>query len=204
MRSGCGAGVDISTFSSALWSLGPWNKCLGKWKALYSWVLASVKVVTSLFLTVSCLLTREKKICRVDGINLANVGKARTLSRHKNILLHCFKDITDLKELNNICCKIPVALSTLNHRDGHSKGGRLSIVAIFPSFKCPADLTRGKCGKPATVTLPSGTFVAWIQTSLYITEYKSCVLFKSIYLSIYLPACLTTCHFHPIRKNIES
>lgn len=189
MGSGCGAGVDISTFSSALWSLGPWNKCLGKWKALYSWVLASVKVVTSLFLTVSCLLTRGKKICRVDGINLANVGKARTLSRHKNLLLNCFKDITDLKELNNIRCKIPVALSTLNHRNGNSKGGRLSIVAIFPSFKCPADLTRGKCRKTCHSYFAIWNFCC-LNSNIFIHNRVQIMCPVQIYLSIYLSACL--------------
>lgn len=79
MGSGCGAGVDISTFSSALWSLGALKQVPGKVENFthkYNWGPASVKVMTSLLL-ISSSKKKKKNIYEVESIYLPNVGKPR-------------------------------------------------------------------------------------------------------------------------------
>lgn len=74
MQSGCGVGVDISTFSSALWSLGieasAWES-----RKLYTQVQQSAGFCKGHDLAVSSsvLCPRRKKVSWADGVN-SNVG----------------------------------------------------------------------------------------------------------------------------------
>ena len=91
---GGGAGADISTFSSALWSLGPWNERLGKWKKFihkYTGALASVKVVTFTVSYSFPVWTKQNKASRVAGVGRTQLMEVMYLFLCENSWEHHLK-----------------------------------------------------------------------------------------------------------------
>lgn len=150
---------DISTFSSALWSLGIETSGWESGKR-YTQVHQSAGFCKGHDLAVSCLVSPSEKqsFLRIGWIQLMYKFLCEQSCEHI-LQLHLHKKSSFFVIFSQFCFRpywglqlesLTLKNTSTNHcllikqRDGHSEGGGFSTMVFFPSFKCPADLTRGE------------------------------------------------------------
>lgn len=141
-----------------------WNKCLGKWKMLYTRTAeCRLRSCPSCVFIVSCV-SKGKKSTTVSNICLPVLHQPRTVSFEHVYLDDYFfscslchppsgfffsgimrppAEIADPEERRWMPCKNTNHHLLIKERDGRSEGGGFfQHHPFFQSFKCPSDLTR--------------------------------------------------------------